>query len=479
MTLFVQVDAAGVGAGDVDSNRVISDIGVVANGDTGLGFDPLAGGRQQVTYARTLGGAPQLRLETLVNTAFTPDYGSGPQAVAIIAMVVGDNFVLSDGTSIQALAAVTLPPAGSGLPGDTLNPLTDCLVIYDMGPLGLGNICVARAGSGGVLDLGAPSSVVLYHELSHALRIGNNNQLALTVACNPSSPEEHAAIDDENVLRTQNATAMGVAPVLRDPNNHCAMPCGSGGSGGSCCIIASVASGSPISPLVQELRHLRDTLLRRSEAGFAFFQALHQDYYDFSPQVCTLMAGTPGLSSLVLQGYVEPLMIMLRTMQARALADLDDAALGRFLIEQSGEAAQCEARLEAVRLADRFWTGDEIPEHEVARRLSALLRERAWPSVHIRWGLVEPVRIYRDLMAGPRDPERLGRAARIAIDEWTAGLPIDHVWASMPIAELTRELEWLDSVLLRSETARMRFRERLLHRFGGLPPVRRLLGAPT
>ena len=479
MTLFIQADAAGVGAGDVDPNQVIIDLGVAANGDTGIGFDPPAGGRQLVTYARSLGGDAQLRLDTLVNTAFNPDYGSGPQAVAIIAMVVGDNFVFADGTPVTTLGAATLAPAGSGLPGSTLNPLTDCLVFYDLGPMGVGNVCVARAGSGGTLDLPGSSSVILYHELSHAFRIVTNTPLALTLACDPSSPEEHAAIDDENVLRTQIATAMGVPIVLRDPGIHCGTECGAGGGGGGCCIIASVASGSPISPLVQELRHLRDTLLRRSEAGFAFFDALHRDYYDFSPQVCTLMAGTPGLPSLVLQGYVEPLLIMLRTIQARSLAELGDEALGRFLIDQSGDAVQCEARLEAVRLADRFWSGDELLEHDVARRLAALLRERAWPSVHVRWALVEPVRLYRDLMDGTRDPERLGRAARIAIDDWTAELPIEHVWASMPIAELTRELEWLDSVLLRSETARTRFRERLLRRFGSLPPVRSLLGAPT
>src|SRR4029450_11325950 len=350
MTLFVQTDAVGVGAGTVDPNQVIGDLGIVANGDTGFGFNPPVGNRQLITYARTLAGAAQIRLDALVNTAFTPDYGlgAGPQAVAIICMVVGDDFVFADGTLITAVVAVTLSPSNSGLPGSTLNPLTDCLVIYDLGPGGLANLCGARAGTGGTLDLPFPSSAVIFHELSHAFRVCNNNLLALSTICNPASPEENAAITDENIIRTQNAAALGVPAELRDPNIHCGATCGAGGgSGGSCCIIASGASGSPVSPVAQELRDLRDTILRRSEAGFAFFHQLHQDYYDFSPQVCTMMAGEPRLRPLILKGYVEPLLIMLRTMQVRSLADLDDATLGQFLIDQSGEPEECEARLAA------------------------------------------------------------------------------------------------------------------------------------
>src|SRR4029453_3251492 len=123
------------------------------------------------------------------------------------------------------------------------------------------------------------------------------------------------------------------------------------------------------------------------------------------------------------------------------------------------------------------WNREAFQEDEVARRLAALLRERAWPSDHVRWALIEPVGVYLELMSGPRDPEQVGRRARSAIDDWAAGLPIEHVGASMPTAEVIRELEWVDSVLLRTEKARARFRERLLSRFGSLPPVRQLLGA--
>jgi hypothetical protein len=477
MTLFIQTDATGAGAGTVNPNTAALNLMVIVNGDTGLGVDAPIGNRQLVTYAQTLSGPPPDRIDALVNTVFNPDYGSGPQQVDIIIVAVGADFFLNDGSSILSRGGTALPPQNSNLPGSTLNTTNQCLALYDTSQNNGTGYCTARQGTGGTLNLDTPNSVILYHELSHAFRIVNNTLLALSGTCNPSSPEENAAITEENDLRTQTANSNGEPVVLRDPGIHC----GNVGcviTDGGCCIIASVASGSPISPVVQELRSLRDGLLRRSEVGYAFFDALHYDYYSFSPQVCTLMAGKPALPEVILAAYVEPLLFMLRAMKAAAHESVDDEELGRRFLDALGGPEAREARLAALDQAGRVWLGGEMEDDETALRLSSLLREHAAPSEHVRWALIEPIWMFRAILAGlsdAPDPANVGRALREGIEDWSAGLPIDPVWASLPMRELIAELDTLDSILLIAPRARLRFRRRLRDHFPAIPVIQRLL----
>lgn len=481
MTVFIQNDATGAGTGNLNPNQAAVDLAVAANGDTGLGLAAQVGNRQQVTYARTLNGAPPIRLNTLVNTTFTPNYGGGPQTVNIVVLPVNSNFFLNDGTSILVVGGTALPPQGSGLAGAALNNTNDCLVIYDTTQNNGSGYCTARNGTGGTLDLQTPNPIILYHELSHAFRIVNNTLLALTAACNPSSPEENAAITDENDLRTQVANATGVTPVLRDPGIHCGGLCtgGGGGGGGSCCIIASVASNSPISAEVQALREVRDGFLRRTEVGFSFFQKLLHDYYAFSPQVSTVMAQKPDLSQLVLEGYVRPLIITLRLLQLHAFEEPTDAKLGRVFTNYHPEAAEAADKLALLDRARAYSQGEIASGERATEELAQILHERAWSSEHVRWALIEPVRIYGEALgayvAGSKRAE-IGRTLRQAFVAWAAEMPLDHVWASLSANQLKRELSTFETGLLRSSKAKSRFRKRLVDRFGHLTAVGTLLG---
>ena len=58
--MFVLTDAAGLGAGDIDSNGAFVDRVAIAN-DTGLGLDAEApgAGRRRVTYAPTVTGVAE------------------------------------------------------------------------------------------------------------------------------------------------------------------------------------------------------------------------------------------------------------------------------------------------------------------------------------------------------------------------------------------------------------------------------------
>jgi hypothetical protein len=461
MTMFILYDGAGIGSDDLDSLQAFVDLVVIAN-DVGIGLEDVGGGMERVVYTRTEGGAPQVRLDELVNTPWTPDYGSGPANVDVIVVPALANFVLADGTTKFANNGTALPPSGSGLPGATLNPTANCLVIYDTTQ----NICVARQGTGGTTDLRMSNGALLYHEFSHAYRILRLELQALSGQCDPASPEEAAAINDENVLRTQIAERQGETPVLRDPGIHCGGACPAGGDT-SCCIIASLVSGSPKSPQVQLLRDVRDRFVRSTEVGHAFFERLFYDYYAFSPQVCTMIAADPALGRVILEGYVEPLIAFWKLMVARAFEDLNDEELGRRFCDGRGAEAT-EAMLCALERTAAYWQYDDGTKRGAAGPLLDLLRERAWPSPHVQWTLVDPVRIYRDALAAIVDGQTdrsVGELLRQQIDRWVAEFPLDHVWGALARAEVERELGTWETRLVQSSDGRCRLRRRLSERF--------------
>jgi hypothetical protein len=468
MTVFVQNDATGAGTGTLDANQGAVDLAIIANGDTGLGLAAAVGNRQQVTYARTDPGIPPTRLDTLVNTNFNPNYGlgAGPQAVPIVILPVLANFVRNDGALVTTFGGTALPPSNSGLAGAGLNTTTDCLVIYDTSQSNGSGYCTARAGTGGTLDLQTPNPVILYHELSHALRTVTNAMLALTAGCNPSSPEEAAAITDENDMRTQLAAATGTTAVLRDTGNHCGGTC-SGGSSGNCCIVASVASGSPLSEEVVSLRRVRDGFIRKSEVGFAFFNVLHRDYYAFSPQVCTLLARRQELRPLVLEGFVRPLITILSTIEEFALRIADAAALGRRFVADHEDRDVAAARLGMLRRARDVLGGAVAGLPEDQRELAGLVAP-ALRSEHLLWGIVEPVRLYGsalELHLDGGDPQEVGEHLRAGIEAWAPRMPLDPVWASLTATEVRGELGLLEHTLLRSPQASASFRGRLTREY--------------
>lgn len=475
MTMFIQNDATGAGAGNVNPQQGFTDLMSIANLDTGLGLAPQVRNQQQVTYNRTDPGVAATRLDTLVNTAFTPNYGSGAQAVNIMVIPVLANFVFNDGTVVTAVAGRALPPRNSGLAGARLNNGNNCLVVYDTTQNSNNGYCVARAGTGGTLDLDLPNSVMLYHELSHAFRIVNNTMLALTTACNPSSPEERAAITDENDQRTQRAAQLSLPAVLRDPGIHC----GSGGPCGqrTCCIVASVASGSALSDEVQALRSIRDGLLRKTEVGFSFFQTLHHDYYGFSPQVCTLMAQQTELRALVLDGFVRPLVTILQLIECYALGSCDAETLGQEFVVAHEDEEVASLRLVTLARARQLLAGTDVMLNDEELKLAELLSP-ALLSEHVRWALIEPLEIYETALLThltESGVDRVGAELYESISAWAGRIPLDNVWGSLAVSELGNELKALDTILLRTPAVRAGFRQRLKGKFGDITAVVKFL----
>src|SRR5258706_15894985 len=161
MTMFIRDDTAAIGGGLVNTAQAAVDLGIIARGDTGLGFGATVNHRQPVTYTRSQSGTPPTRLDALVNTAHMPDYGAGAQAVAIVLLPVRHDFTFSDGRSIQSAIGISLPPKSTGLPGHGLNTTEDCVVVYDTtDDNGIG-YCLAHLGAPTTFDVRMPSAVLL------------------------------------------------------------------------------------------------------------------------------------------------------------------------------------------------------------------------------------------------------------------------------------------------------------------------------
>jgi len=455
VSLFITTDTGGAGAGNVFPMNVEVDLFSISHADlgdgthAGFGEDPPNNNLIQITYDRSDGGIPATRLDTLVNTNF----GVNANGIDIIVIGAGANFTLLDGT-MAAGNGVTLPV------GDADNPTGSVLVIYDTSDNNGTGICVRKQGDGdGTYKLEEPSSVILYHELSHAFHLANGDPLSLSASGCTASPEENRAETDENDMRDQ----LGLPH--RDATDHC----GSAGcQSSSCCIVASVASGSIYSDAVNSLREVRDGILRGSEIGHDFFNHFYQDYYGFSPEVCRLMARSPELLNLIRVRFLAPLTVVLDLIRAHSIDRLDDEALGlRFAANLSKESELLNLTHSEIELARVLLAGAPLPDTDIplVTELANLLGERAWSSTFVKWTLVEPIKMLVDALSWHRENVNLneiGKRLGASFDQWSVQMPITPVWNTLSMYTLNEELEFLERTLLSTEESRRFFGKRLV-----------------
>jgi hypothetical protein len=453
MSLFIQNDSGTVGSGSVFPDRAEADLFTATNMDTNFGEDAPVGDLIQVTYGteQSTGPCPD-RIHLLVNT----DFGVNTQHIDIIVVAVDGSFALLDGTLLTANAGRTFAV------GDADNPTGSVLVVYDTSQDNGAGYCVKGLVSGNY-DCPMPNSVILFHELSHAFRLANDTSLSLSATGCTASPEENAAENDENLLRTQ----LGIPQ--RDSTDHCGGACGMAGPNtGSCCIVASIATGSVYSAEVNALRQVRDSFLRRSEIGFSFFDWLFEDYYAFSPEVCRLMAISPELRDRIERDFVRPLTLALTLIHTYSLGESGPEALGERFASDLSAAPQLTAMSradvsEAIRVLQVVSRGD-LTADPVLTQLSSLLSARAITSPPVRWALMEPVEIYANALLWRLDGveiDIIGRRLTDRFDAWAAEMPLTNVWSSLAKYEIRQELIFLKRCLLRTPQARQRFAERL------------------
>ena len=437
MTISVQNDAGLEGSGDTINPATVQTVLiqiVTLNGtvnDLGMGQGATTGDLIAITYTQpaTNTTAPATRINTLVNTNFNVNPG-GPD---IVIVGTGPNFTLLDGT-VDCGNGFTIAP------NTTDNPTKSIYVIFDTSNCN-GNGILVRAVPGGPDINPTPNPVVLYHELSHAFRRANGS----------SQPDDEIpAINDENVLRP----LLGIG--LRDPQPPHTGTCTgcAGPSGPSCCIIASIATGSAYSENVIALRAVRDGVLRKSDVGFDFFQHLFHDYYGFSPQVCKLMASSPELRERIRLYFVGPLAQCLRLLQRYNFDQIDPDKLG-WEFEYGVRASELASLpLEVIDEALALLHMVETPGAAVPSSLAefgGVLDEGARSSPYVRWALLEPIQIYaRSLRLRLRgaSPAELGIRLAEEFDNWAVRLPLTEAWKTLSNYALANELAFLKRTLL-------------------------------
>jgi hypothetical protein len=285
--------------------------------------------------------------------------------------------------------------------------------------------------------------------------------------------EEAEAIDDENDLRG----ALGL--VLRDRDR---LEGGCGCADGGCCIVASVAYGSPYAREINLLRRVRDRTLRTSRLGGAFFDALHDEYYAFSVAIARLMVRSPAARSNVERWLVRPLASVLALLEQYRQRPTDLEQLGRRFLEQLPAAAPAapggagRADWAALRRFLDALAGGAVPEQAVAlldpssAEVCRILARWLPQSPHVTWGILGPLRVYLDAGARfARDsaPEVVGAWLAERFDAWLARLPLEQALAEVPAERRAAELAALGQSLFRDEEKRQALVERLSARVSG------------
>lgn len=446
--------------------QVQVDLISIALMDTGLGFaettttDIEGVTTYPVTYTQSEAGVTADRVDDLVNNT-----NGVPANPRIVIFGVDDSFVLSDGTPLKG-NGVAIPVGVTG------NPFTaDVATFYDITLCGGQGIWVDAEG-GGTTQM--TTDVLLYHELSHCFHF-------VTGTTAPTSAEEEVAAEiDENDMRDVRGL------THRDVNSH------NGGCGGgpvNCCIIASLATGSPYSEEINSFRHYREHTLRGSIVGDDFFERLYHSYYAFSPEVVRLMGRKPVLGDAVRSGYVVPLLGALELLIH--YGKHRGAGVAGLLLDQSRRpdcrhafgrtaVAGLVTQIDLVEAVVRHGALENVAVHAPStapqapvEELADLIRSRIVEHELLQFALVDPLRIWARGMLEIHDgirPEAVEEHVTSALAEWVGGLPIGEVWTSFSRLKAGDELVALDQFMF-DRRARTTFGRRLAEQVPALAGV--------
>ena len=125
----------------------------------------------------------------------------------------------------------------------------------------------------------------------------------------PVSEEEIQELENE---KNEEPTITQEVPMNQEDEKHMSTPDEGGG-----CLIATAVFDSELSPQVQNLREIRDTVLLNTKSGTSFMTGFNQIYYLFSPTIADFerensafkelvkITITPLLTTLSILNYVE------------------------------------------------------------------------------------------------------------------------------------------------------------------------------
>lgn len=447
MSLFILRSVPG--SNDFEFAAAEADIISISAMDTGVGFNEAnlvmieGAGCIPVTYNRTLNGPTSVRLDNLVHdNGFTT-----PQQIIILGVPSGT--IMPNGLNVSDVSGEAFRIGEAGAP--FTNHIS---LIYDTGDCNGSGHWVDKEGGG---TTSFPKDVILYHELAHCFHIATG--VATT---------EPLAETDENDMRDVRGLPH------RDTSSH------NGGCGGgptSCCIVVSLATDSPYSDEVKRLRYVREHTLRRSAVGDDFFNELHFRYYQFSPEVTSLMGHQRHLGSLIKNWFVAPLVEALEMLiyysenKGHGLAEFLGTRAGEenlsWLYEQTF-LKQLSVYMKLVRNIDDTMLLQVLKridkEFPGFKKLIKHINKKTLQDEYIDWALTATVELWVEsalsLFAGKAQTE-VNNELYKNIKRWISLMPITNIWNNFSRLETEAELISLEQYMFDPESKKI-FSERLM-----------------
>ncbi len=303
------------------------------------------------------------------------------------------------------------------------------------------------------------SAGILHHEMGHAL----------LSSADPLHPESDAIVQ-ENDLRAR----MGlVARDVADGQSGCGCP------DSGCCIIASVASGSPYSAEVHALRKVRDRMLRGTRLGAGLFDALFEEYYRFSVPVSRAMVTSDEARENVERWLVKPLIRALEVALEHVRRPEEPEHLGRLLLQDAAgdfpmsvealgdwsKAAFFIACVQQPGAAEQLGASAAVAQLDPRTVEIATLLARDLPNCpHVIWAILQPLQIYaeaRDCAETEPDARVLGDFLTRRLNRWLSAVPLTG-WEGATPQEVGRDLALLRETVLTNPAVFAAFERRRL-----------------
>ncbi len=414
--------------------RAQTDIISISTMDTGIGFNEAAPvtiegvACIEVTYARTEPGATAVRLDELIHdTGFTT-----PQEIIVMAVPDGTTF---NGLVVSSVAGIALDVGDVGSPFPN-----DICTIYDADDCNGSGHWVDREGGG---TTSFPRDVILYHELAHCFHFATG-----------VATSEPLAETDENDLRD----ARGLPHRNTASHNG-----GCGGGPTSCCIVASLATGSPYSEEIKRFRYFREQTLRHSMVGDDYFNEFHYRYYGFSPEITSLMGHQPSLSPLIKEHFVMPLLAGVEMLiyyadnRGEGLAEFlrgQSTRQGLSVIYQKDFLDELSRFLKIARNFDgkaiSLALNSKNKEYHGFKKLLRHISKETIKDEYIDWSLVSVVELWVEsvlLLNSGNSEAEIDLEIYRKIIQWIALMPVSKIWEEFSKLETELELQSLEQFI--------------------------------
>lgn len=425
-----------------------ADIISISTMDTGLGFNEATPITiegvvcVEVTYTRTQPGPTAIRLDALVHdTGFVT-----PQQ--IIVMAVPDGTLFND-IPVSAVAGIALDIGEAGSPF-----ANHICTIYDADDCNGSGHWVDQEGGGTTTF---PRDVILYHELAHCFHFATG-----------VATSEPLAETDENDMRD----VRGIPHRNTASHNG-----GCGGGPTSCCIVASLATGSPYSEEIKRFRYFREQTLRHSMVGDDFFNEFFYRYYAFSPEITRLMGHQPNLSLLIKEYFVMPLLAgveMLIHYAEHRGEGLAQFVRGQSMREGLSGLYQKNFLDDLSRYLDQVRNFNTTAVSQAVRNrgkaysgFAKLLRhinKETIKDAYIDWALVSVVELWVEsalLLHSGKSEAEIDFEIYEKIIRWISLMPVTNIWEEFSRLETELELQSLEQFIF-APKSKEAFSRRLL-----------------